>query len=170
MVFGQHCALHMQFYVLFKCDYNMMGFFFKFVKMGAVIKRYRIWLVFFRHIADIVWFSNNYTYLTNQKPLCNLTYKCIYWHFMNEIQSNSNPKTRFFKYIKTTLYLINSTVYKFIYSCYMFTKEINTPCEKAVILWKPDSLIHNYDENFKTPQRLHVHIPMHCTYTNVILC
>lgn len=150
-VFGQHCALHIQLYVLFRCDYNMMGFFFKFVKMGAVIKRYRIWLVFFRHIADIVWFSNKYTYFTNQKPLCNLTYKCIYGHFMNEIQSNS-------------------TVYKFSYSCYMFTKEINTPCEKAVILWKPDSLIHNYDENFKTPQRLHVHIPMHCTYTNVILC
>lgn len=34
---------------------------------------------------------------------------------------------------------------------------------------KPDGLIHNYDDNFKTQQRLYVHIPLHCTSTDVIL-
>lgn len=46
-------------------------------------------------------------------------------------------------------YFINLMVYKFSYSCYMFIKEINILCEKVVILWKLDSLIYNYDENFK---------------------
>lgn len=34
---------------------------------------------------------------------------------------------------------------------------------------KPDGLIHNYDDNFKTQQGLTVHIPLHCTSTDVIL-
>lgn len=43
------------------------------------------------------------------------------------------------------------------------------PMRKRSDIAKPDGLIHNYDDNFKTQQRLYVHIPLHCTSTDVIL-
>lgn len=54
----------------------------------------------------------------------------------------------------------------------MFTNEIiffKHPMRKRSDIAKPDGLIHNDDDNFKTQQRLYVHIPLHCTSTDVIL-